>query len=176
MRMSTIMCVLLLAGCARLQPPDDVQTVLLVRHAEKCELQGNDPELSEDGAQRASDLARSLSLMDVDRVYSTPFLRTMQTAQPLVRARGLSVVDAPVGEGNVEAMRDLVLADTSRTILVVGHSNTIPHIVNWLAGTTFSDLDEYEYDQLYVVRLEGQGPGELTQLRFGAPSSRTPGC
>lgn len=154
----------------------DARTIVLVRHAEKCEMQGNDPELSPDGKVRAVDLARVVGRLGVDRIYSTPFKRTMDTVRPLADSLGLSIVDAPVGAGNVEALRDLLRADTSQVILVSGHSNTIPHVVNWLTGSTFVDLDEYDYDQLYIVRLPQEGPGELLQLQYGAPSSRTPGC
>lgn len=154
----------------------DARTIVLVRHAEKCEMQGDDPELSADGRIRAADLARTVGRLGVDRIYSTPFKRTLDTVRPLADSLGLSIVDAPVGAGNVEALRDLLRADTSQVILVSGHSNTVPHVVNWLTGSTFSDLDEYEYDRLYVIRLPQEGRGELLEFQYGAPSSRMPGC
>lgn len=154
----------------------DARTIVLVRHAEKCEMQGDDPELSPDGQARAADLARVVGRLGVDRIYSTPFKRTLDTVRPLADSLGLSIVDAPVGAGNVEALRDMLRADASQVILVSGHSNTIPHVVNWLTGSSFSDLDEYDYDRMYVVRLPQEGPGELLEFQYGAPSSRTPGC
>ncbi len=178
MRVLPYVLLLSLFGCAldRSEGPVDARTIVLVRHAEKCEMQGDDPALSADGQARAANLARVAGRLGVERIYSTPFKRTRDTVRPLADSLGLPIVEVPVGAGNVEALRDLLRADTSRVILVSGHSNTIPHVVNWLTGTTFGDLDEYDYDRMYVVRLPEVGPGALLEFQYGAPSSRTPGC
>ena len=42
-----------------------------------------------------------------------------------------------------------------KTILVVGHSNTVPGLVNLLTGSsTYPNLGDNEYDKLFIVRLE----------------------
>jgi phosphohistidine phosphatase SixA len=178
MRLLPYLLLFLVVGCStdRSRERADTQTIVLVRHAEKCEMQGDDPALSPAGEARAADLARVVGRLGVDRIYSTPFKRTRDTVRPLADSLGLPIVEAPVGAGNVEALRDLLLADTSRVILVSGHSNTVPHVVNWLTGTALGDLGEYEYDRMYVVRLPDEEPGALLEFQYGAPSSRTPGC
>jgi 2,3-bisphosphoglycerate-dependent phosphoglycerate mutase len=40
-----------------------------------------------------------------------------------------------------------------QTIVVVGHSNTAPKLVNLLAGSSYPDLADSVYDQLYIVKI-----------------------
>ena len=48
-------------------------------------------------------------------------------------------------------------ANHSKTILVVGHSNTSPRLVNLLLGKdAYKDLDESVYNQYWVVKINGQ--------------------
>ena len=49
------------------------------------------------------------------------------------------------------------LRATPGTILVVGHSNTIPELVDLLGGKPGAPIDEAsEYDRLYVVTVDGR--------------------
>lgn len=43
--------------------------------------------------------------------------------------------------------------DRSEAVLVVGHSNTIPELVNVLSGFTVPPITEPEYDRLYMITL-----------------------
>jgi phosphohistidine phosphatase SixA len=48
-------------------------------------------------------------------------------------------------------------ANHSKTILIVGHSNTSPRLVNLLLGKDkFKDLDETVYNQYWIVKLNGR--------------------
>ena len=48
-------------------------------------------------------------------------------------------------------------ANHSKPILVVGHSNTSPRLVNLLLGKdAYKDLDESVYNQYWVVKINGQ--------------------
>ena len=64
-----------------------VTTVILVRHAEK-QSEGDDPSLTAAGKERALALVHVLGEMDVAAVYSTPYARTRETAQPLATGIG----------------------------------------------------------------------------------------
>ena len=51
--------------------------------------------------------------------------------------------------------------------LIVGHSNTIPGLVNYLSGTEdFQQLAENEYDKLFIVTLVELGVAKVQVLRF----------
>ena len=51
----------------------------------------------------------------------------------------------------------------------MGHSNTIGHIVAALGGPDIGDLDEAEYDTLYVMTLGDDRTARLVVTRFGKP-------
>jgi 2,3-bisphosphoglycerate-dependent phosphoglycerate mutase len=76
-------------------------TVLLVRHAEPM-LPGTPGfdeflrPLTESGARDASALVKAYGSLEIDAVYSSPMLRSMQTVQGFADARGLEVI--PVHE------------------------------------------------------------------------------
>ena len=54
-------------------------------------------------------------------------------------------------------------------ILVAGHSNTTPKLVELLGGNPGPPIDEKtEYDRLYVVVLGADGAVTTTLLRYGA--------
>ena len=58
-----------------------------------------------------------------------------------------------------------------KTVLVSGHSNTVPEIVKALTRTQMADIPDSEYDNLYVVVLPSRGAAGVTQLKYG---ERTP--
>ena len=48
-------------------------------------------------------------------------------------------------------------ANQSKTILIVGHSNTSPRLVNLLLDKDeYKDLDETVYNQYWIVKLYGR--------------------
>ncbi|HRO87941.1 MAG TPA: hypothetical protein PLH21_07940, partial [Chiayiivirga sp.] len=56
------------------------------------------------------------------------------------------------------------------TVLIVGHSNTVPLIARALGYAEAADMPECEYDRLTVVRLDGdQARGEVS--RYGEPTT-----
>ena len=142
-------------------------TILLVRHAEKAgEPTDRDPELSEAGRQRAAELARVLGDANITAIYSTPFIRTEKTAAPLAEKLGLEVTITPITRTFVQDLAATLRSQhAGETVLVVGHSNTVPQTITAL-GVPLDNLEEREYDWLFVVTLV-DGHASLTKLRFG---------
>lgn len=75
-------------------------TTLLVRHAESvpASVWGEDEytrPLSEQGTRDAGALAETLRHRRLDAVYSSPYLRAIQTVAPLAEARGLGLTLVP---------------------------------------------------------------------------------
>lgn len=127
-------------------------TIFLVRHAEKATDHATDPELTAAGKERAERLAHMLVPARVDAVYSTPYRRTKQTAWPL--AEDLQVPIQEYDPRDAGFARKLLQEEVGKTVLVVGHSNSIPLLVNTLIGEErFTQLDESEYDKLFIVQL-----------------------
>ena len=140
-------------------------TVLLVRHAEKAKGEGRDPALTARGTARAQALARALGPVPVAAIYSTPFKRTQATAAPTAAAKGLSVQVTPAERGFPKALAERILREhRGRTVLVVGHSNTLgPTLAALDAGPTFT-LDESEFGDLFVATVPARGPGSVVRL------------
>ena len=52
------------------------------------------------------------------------------------------------------------------TVLVVGHSNTVPDIVSALCKCVVAPIDERDYGNLYDVRIERDTEPVLSQRRY----------
>jgi len=148
-------------------------TVILVRHAEKALLPADNPGLSEAGKNRAAELARQLVDADVvagvDAVYSTSYRRTEETVQPVATALGLPITSYDAS--NTESIMDeIVKQHKGKIVLVVGHSNTVPALIgNMGASKKVPEINENEYDNIYVVSIPWFGKTKTIRLRYGAP-------
>ena len=151
---------------ARAAARDSVTTVILVRHAEKdTVLLGSDPPLSAAGIVRARELARVLGDAGISAIYVTPWQRNRRTAQPLATRLGDSLIVVDAVDETVERLRT---RHAGQTVLVVGHSNTVPQIVERLTGEAVPPFTEGEYDRLYVVTLVPGHPARVVRLRYGS--------
>jgi broad specificity phosphatase PhoE len=161
----------LLAGCAASRPPlrdADLTTIYVVRHAEKLNSDADTP-LSEAGEQRAVDLATRLADAGVERIYATTLQRTQGTVARVAAAAGVEVkVLEPAA---VDGLVALIQADDrGRVVLVAGHSNTVPAIVQALSGQAVEDIPEHVFDRLYRVDLPAKGAASVTLLQYGVPT------
>lgn len=181
-RVGLVLAALVANAVAPLAAQDAIapaSTIWLVRHAERAD-QGaaagamtapqSDPQLSAEGRARAQELARLLADAGITRIWSTPFARTQQTAQPLAEALGLEVESYdPRDEASMTRLR-AALDEPGTRHLVVGHSNTTPALVEALGADAQGAIDEFEYDRLYVVVRASEVAVSGTLLRFGAHS------
>jgi broad specificity phosphatase PhoE len=122
----------------------------VMRHLQKAE--GQDPALSAEGAGNAQRLA---SWFDKDRptaIYASSTRRARETAAPLAARLGLRVKDYDPKDTSGLVAR--VKAEAG-TVLVVGHSNTVPEIVAQLGGARPADLAETDYGDIFRVRRDG---------------------
>lgn len=164
-------CQLLLAGLLPLAcvvAAEPTRTVILVRHAER--VPGNDASIgiNEAGRCRATVLAGMLSDAKVKSIYTSEVARTQQTAEPL--ARRLNIKPVVVAAKEIDALVAELHAHTEEgTVLVVGHSNTIPLIVERLSGESEPPIGEGEYDRMFIVTLIGPNQASVVVLRY-------PGC
>lgn len=148
-------------------------TIIFVRHAEKEAMPEEDPGLSAAGRRRVAELTRQLVDADVvagvDAIYSTPYKRTLQTAEPLAEALDLPIRRYDPSDN--EAVLERILKNhKGKIILVVGHSNTIPGLIADLgASKKVPPIDDDEYDNIYVISIPWFGKTKTIRLRYGAP-------
>ncbi len=152
-------------------------TVILVRHAEKAAEPANDPPLTAEGRARAQALWRAVKDAGINAVITTQLARTVQTAAPTASQLHLTgeVVQAGGATHPVEVAA-AVKRHAGQTVLVVGHSNTIPAIIAALGAPEPPAICDPEYDGLYVVQLDASGKATLLRTRYGAPSPADPAC
>lgn len=134
---------------------ETVSTYYFIRHAEKVLTNPDNPnpDLTQEGYQRAQKWKEIFQEVPFDAVYSTDFIRTLQTAQPTAEANGLKVI--LYNHRDIDYSR--FLNDTQgQTVLVVGHSNSTPNFVNKLIGKQlYEEIDEKEYGYLFIVKRIG---------------------
>jgi len=135
---------------------EQLTTFILVRHGERADDGSKDPELSDAGKARAARLAEMLSKTSVQAVYSTSFKRTRNTVSPLAQAKGLEILSyEPL---KAEPLDKMLQDHAGGTVVISGHSNTIPWTANYLIGKeqlkNFSDDD---YKNFLVVTVLKKG-------------------
>ncbi len=133
------------------EPTARPTVVYVVRHAEKTG-ETSDADLSEAGRARAEVLKWMLRDIPFDAVYSTDVPRTRHTVEPVAGANGLTVeFYKPVPGKLAETIRR---KHGGKTLLVVGHSNTVPHLLHSL-GAAIQEKELDGYDNLFIVTLDG---------------------
>jgi phosphohistidine phosphatase SixA len=140
-------------------------TIFLVRHAERSDSgaggMASDPALSAAGRARAAALAAMLRDTKLTAVFATEFKRTQQTATPTAEAQHLTVSTVPADK--TAALVEKLKA-ASGSVLVVGHSNTVPEVIAALGVTTPVTITDSEFDNLFIV-VTG-APPRLVRLRY----------
>lgn len=157
----------LAAGCRHAPAATDAVTFVVVRHAEKASDDPKDPALTAAGEARARRLAESLASQRVAAIYATGYRRTRQTAAPTARMHGIGVTTYDA-RSDATTFASALRRDHARgTVLVVGHSNTVPGIAAALCACAVApmDEDESEYDRRMTVRVDARGTATLVQSR-----------
>jgi broad specificity phosphatase PhoE len=165
-----------LAGTAAAQATR-ATTVILVRHAEKAAEPADDPPLTPAGETRARDLWSAIKDAGVSAVITTQFARTRATAEPTVRAtRVTPEIVRSTGAAHPRDVAAAVRKHAGQTVLVVGHSNTIPAIIEALGAPRPRAICDSEYDNLYVVSIAPDGKAGLVRSRFGVATPVDSSC
>jgi phosphohistidine phosphatase SixA len=154
---------------------DPCSLVVAVRHAEKDLTPGTpDPGLTEAGQARARALSDALAGAHVGAVVVSPTRRARDTAAPIAERSKVAPHAVPLEGGletHVAALVKAVRAEAGKTVLVVGHSNTVPALLRALGVDAGGDLAENAYGDLFLVTLCETGPPRLVRATFGSPAS-----
>lgn len=153
----------------------EVTGVVVVRHAEKADDGTRDPGLTAAGQARAQALASALEQANIGALIASQYQRTQQTLAALARERGLEVAVVPAESGGIEAHIQAIASmvrefDGDGLLVIAGHSNTVPLIVEALSGRVVAPIDESEYDRLFVLLPEKTGM-QVVATRYGQASA-----
>ncbi|HEX2271389.1 MAG TPA: phosphoglycerate mutase family protein [Pyrinomonadaceae bacterium] len=170
---------LVIAAVLFVVPQDEFKpiTVYLVRHAERADEPRQDPPLTEKGVARSQELARMLGNANVKTIITSQFLRTKATAEPL--AKKLNVAATPISlslnpanprqiaEQSTAEVVNKILENSGASVLVIGHSNSIPDVIKMLGGDVTPVIDEKKYDDLFIVTVYAKGKAKVAHMKYG---------
>jgi 2,3-bisphosphoglycerate-dependent phosphoglycerate mutase len=169
MRKLTALCslilVLLVAGSWIGKEQVTITTFILVRHAEKASDGTSDPPLTEDGAARAQKLSVIFKEEKIDAIYSTGYKRTRSTVEPLAETKKLEVqIYQP---NKPEPITEMLSKHRGGTVVISGHSNTIPWTANFLTGKeSIQNFADDDFDNLLIVSVVDIGNATVTWMTY----------
>ena len=123
----------------------------VMRHLDTPEGE-RDPDLTARGQRRATHLADWFRTDRPAAIYVSDFRRTRQTAAPIAARLGLTAIVYDVRDtpGLIARVRAGPLP-----ALVVGHSNTVPEIVEALGGTRPAPLVHADFGDIWTIGRDG---------------------
>lgn len=139
-------------------------TIILIRHAEKMNDGTKDPALTEKGRARADSLVAILGSQKIDAIYSTAYVRTRSSVTPLAQAKGLAIQSYDAS--NLNYLDKILSQHAGGTVVVCGHSNTIPAAANYLVGGSLKNFEDQEYSAILIAVVTEKGKGKLIRLNF----------
>ncbi len=145
--------------------PPQVSTYYLIRHAEKdrSDPENLDPELTQKGLGRAMHWAEILNDVALDAVYTTDYERTSMTAAPISVKQDITV---QYYDPETLDIAQFKVDNLGKNVLVVGHSNSTPALVNKLIGQErYGPMDDSDNGSLFIVQLFGS-QATVSRLQF----------
>jgi phosphohistidine phosphatase SixA len=159
-------------------------TVYVIRHGEKQVAEGDvakmgaakmgaakddDPPLSPAGQMRAMGLAKDIPCSELDAIYVTKTKRSYDTASAVIAVTGLEPIYYPPRD--VDGLVTRLRKRHGQSVLVVGHSNTIPPLLQGLGVQEPIEISDDQYGDLWVVTVAASGT-TLETRRFGESFER----
>ena len=166
--LSVLWILLLAAGSPAVAGPP-VTTIYLVRHGEKDLTPGvADPLLTPAGVARAQALRQKLAGKHPAALFTTDTRRTRATLAPLAQATGLTPLVYNPKAPDALAIR-LYKEYAGRTVVVVGHSNTLlPLLAALGVKAPMQEIKDEEFSYLFKVELREGQPAKLKVGQYGA--------
>ena len=145
--------------------------IFIVRHADRTDPPTDD--LLPLGVARANELKRMLFNAGADSIFSTDFVRTKKTVQPLANAKNLPVI---IYSTNENLLNRILKNSKGKTVLVAGHSNTVPEFITKCGCVPpFADIPSTQFDNLFLIILQKEKINnsvstscKLIQMKYGA--------
>lgn len=149
---------LLTAGCATPREEAAPRQVYVMRHLQAQT--GQDPALTEEGTRKAKLLPGWFAGKAAPRaIYTSTLRRARETAAPLAQKLGLT--PKLYDPADTDALIALVAAEPG-SVLIVGHSNTVPDIVERLGGVRPEPIQHDQHGDIWIV----SGPGKVERSKL----------
>jgi len=125
----------------------------LIRHAEKdrSNPENKDPSLTNKGIKRANNWASYFDTITLNSIYTTDYLRTKQTVFPMSKLKNITPKIYSPDELDINKF---IKINQGKRVLISGHSNTTPHMVNKLIRESkYSNMLDSDNKSLYIVNI-----------------------
>ena len=156
-------------------------TLIIVRHTKALERGDWDDDdskrtLDERGLAQSEQLIQHLEPFGIDEIYSSDYIRCVQTVTPLAQSRGLKITGIPnLNEANFEFDPERAISfanavkQDEKNILICSHNPVIPTMLRGILNTKLKnkDLIKLEPGDAWIVH---RVRGEIVGLDFLAIS------
>jgi phosphohistidine phosphatase SixA len=139
----------------------------MVRHAEKNN-QSDTSTLTSAGLQRAEDLSLYFvkNKIKLDSIFVSTYRRTLLTGFPTSFKQNKNMVIVNQKPDSLFKFIARLEKIDNKCVLIVGHTNSIPAIIENLSGIVIRAIDEKEFDNLYILTRKGKD-WSLEHLVYG---------
>jgi len=150
-------------------------TLFLLRHAaagDRAQWEGVDAvrPLTKKGKRQAAAIVEYLKDRGIERIYSSPHTRCVQTVEPLAEAIGAKVIehDALAEGPDIDAAYGLADELVGYNAVLCSHGDVIPAVINRMmwAGLTLDSRFYCSKGSIWEVELEG---GRFTTASYVPP-------
>jgi 8-oxo-dGTP diphosphatase len=139
-------------------------SLFLLRHGaagDRTKWEGNDAlrPLTKKGKRQALAITATLAERHIESIYTSPFLRCVQTVEPLAEAIGAKVVehDALAEGPDIDAAYELADQLVGQNAVLCSHGDVIPAVINRMmwAGLTLESRFYCSKGSFWEVELDG---------------------
>ena len=150
-------------------------TLFLLRHAaagDRTKWDGVDAirPITKKGKKQAAALSDYLRTRGIERIYTSPYVRCVQTVEPLADVVGTKVIehDALAEGPDIDGAYDLADQLVGMNAVLCTHGDVIPAVINRMmwAGLTLESRFYCSKGSIWEVGLEG---GRFTTARYVPP-------
>jgi 8-oxo-dGTP diphosphatase len=153
-----------------------VPSVYLLRHAkagDREEWEGDDRlrPLSKSGWRQAEALVEAYDKFPIDRIFSSPYLRCVQTVEPLSRQRGLRIetTEALAEGAGSQPVFDLMRKFPDQDLVLCTHGDVVQEVIERLAAdSVIRRRDAVNLAKGSTWRIEHSN-GEITAAQYVPP-------
>ncbi len=140
--------------------------IYILRHTEKID-NSEDPGLSIAGEKRAAYWRKVLQYIQFDQILATNYKRNSETAS--IIAQGFNTKIEFYHPMSFEVL-EFIAKVKGQTVLIIGHSNTIPDMANRILGESIYDpLSHKDYNKLILITINEDGSTSSTTLHIEVP-------
>lgn len=159
-----------LVSCANhTDPAKGYSKFFVVRHAERYP--GFNGHLTWYGRERAGDLSRLLKDSGIQKIYVTPYSRTLETADSLLLLQKTDTAVFLLDSSGTELARQLKAGkDYGKKVLIIGHGNSLPGILRVLGGTGAATYQPDTVSDLIFEIINDHGRVFMKTMHYGKPS------